>query len=652
MSAWYRHRRNRPFHLLRHGKDHFLQHRRGERHRHSQVKSPPVGEVNVGSWREAPPLQRQRELRKQISIGVSLALTVVALYAGIGGVWTLLQTRSQLDSAKKTASTVMHNHHQLEDSNGRVEIADALANARAAVMSAENQLSNSLPLGLLQWIPFVGRQISGLTTSVDDLNVVTQQGQLILSAITTAARTSHGTHMDIASLAALAQQFDSSRSVLSGLIRSDSGMFGPSKSARDIINADITKLKNILANSSHAIKFAIGFMGGHHSYFVACMNNAEMRDQGMVLSWALMTVNNGDFAITNAQPISTIALSKPAATITDAGLRQVFNNLNPTQSWTSVNAIADFPTSAKWMEAMFAQARNVHVDGVVGVDVATLQALLKSTGTVHVAGINGQISSSNVASLLLHDLYISTPAGSQGLRHDQGAEVARASIQHLQSKNTDIVRFVLNLATVSHGRHLLFYANDPQVEASIAGFGASGSMTEGGKNVVHIAVQSAVKAKLDWYLHTSLRYDIRLGANHVAYMTTTVTIANSAPAGAAPSYALGPDNLNTHVAGEYVARVYSWMPPGSISPGSVVAQGLSLSYAVSRIPPQSTRTVVFNSILKNADPQGRFALTFLPQSQIYPAPVTVSFTSDSPYHGASLSRWTANQTVTKVWTAK
>jgi hypothetical protein len=189
-----------------------------------------------------------------------------------------------------------------------------------------------------------------------------------------------------------------------------------------------------------------------------------MRDQGAVLSWALLRADNGKFTMSDAASVGKIALHTPAAAITDPGTETAFGKLDPTQVWQSVNANANFPTSARWMIAMFRQARHITVNGVIAVDVQTLTNILRVVGPVHVSDIHQTVTTSNVAPLLLYKLYLQYPAGEQVTRHDDITAVAQAAVHKMGHGNYDLGYFFEELAKASQGRHLLFYDTTTKLE--------------------------------------------------------------------------------------------------------------------------------------------------------------------------------------------
>jgi hypothetical protein len=270
-----------------------------------------------------------------------------------------------------------------------------------ATNNADETLSSSPAITLLSYVPFVGTQVRAITSSVHDASVLTQQGQTLLQSANAVVAASHGATIDLASLAALDTQVHASHLTLREMVRPTSGLWGPAHTARVSVNSLVSRVDALLRNGGRALDFAQPFLGskGPRTYFVAGQNNSEMRDQGAVLSWGLLHVVDGHFTMSKSEGVGALTLSQPAVAITDPGTREAFGALEPTRIWQSVNSVGDYPTSARWMIAMYAAARHEHVDGVVGVDVATLENILRVTGGVRVSTIPGIVDSANVSNL-------------------------------------------------------------------------------------------------------------------------------------------------------------------------------------------------------------------------------------------------------------
>jgi hypothetical protein len=653
MTPQYRHRKARFLHNYRHGWYHFTLHRHGSRHRHTRGHRIERPERRSSSWRAVPIRIWPREIGRQILTGVVLAVFVVFTVAAIFGVLAFLHARSELRQAQAIGHEIVSDRNQLLTGEGRLDVAKQLVHMQMLAANADNSLNGSMAISLLKIVPILGTQVRGLTDTVDGVNSLANQGSVLLDSTTATIDASHGTSINLVYLAALDRQVHSSAKKLLSLEKSPEGLWGPARTERVKLNDQLARIVGLLNRGGDALDFAQPFLGsnGPRTYLVAGQNNSEMRDQGGVLSWALLHVRNGNFTMTDAASVGTLTLRHPAVAITDAATREVFGPLDPTRIWQSVNANGDFPTSSRWMIAMLQRARGIKVDGVIGVDVQTLANILKVVGSVHVSDVSQQVTASNVAPLLLYKLYVKYPAGSQQARHDDITAVAQAAVAKMNNSRYDLGAFFHSLAKASQGRHLLFYDTNAALERTVQRFGGSGALLANGPNTVHLAIEAGVAAKLDWFIHSSVTYDVKIDSHGTAYITTTLQLHNSAPAHAKPSYALGPDHTNSFVAGEYIARIYEWLPKGFVAPGSLIEEHLSLERAVRSVYAQQTQEVIFSPIELNAVHNGKFSLNFVPQGLIHPSRITVNFSSSSNYFGPVQSTWLGNKFVTLTWKA-
>lgn len=653
MSAFYRHRRNRPLHLLRHGWYHFTLHRRGVRHRHTHGQPIEPPERKVARWRSVPLRMWPKEIARQIIVGATLGIGLLLIVSAIFGLLAFLSARNDLTRAQNIAHQIVDNRTVLLTANGRNITALELADMRYYAAEADNEVNGSLALTILKGVPILGYQVSSLTATVSDVDTLASQGQLLLASTINTINASHGTSINLPHLRLLDTQVHKSAATLATLERSTAGLWGPVRSERVKLNSVLTKVVTLLRRGNIALNFAQPFLGadGPRTYLVAGENNSEMRDQGAVLSWALLHADNGTFTMTDAASVGKIALKYPAAPITDPGTESAFGKLDPTQVWQSVNANGNFPTSAQWMIAMFREARHITVNGVIAVDVQTLTNLLRVVGPVHVSDIHQTVTESNVAPLLLYRLYLQYPAGEQVTRHDDITAVAQAAVHKMKSGHYDLGYFFEELAKASQGRHLLFYDTDKPLENAVVSFGGSGDLLAQGPNDVHLAIEAGVAAKLDWFIHSTVTYDVNIDSEGTATITTTVILHNSAPRNAKPSYALGPDNTNSHTVGEYIARMYLWLPPGAQAPGVIPEEHLALQRAVLDVYAGTTEEEIFTDTIVNAVQHHSFTLNFIPQSLIHPSAITVNFTSAGSYRGPATSQWTGSDFRTLTWTA-
>ena len=172
-------------------------------------------------------------------------------------------------------------------------------------------------------------------------------------------------------------------------------LIGPLGTARQEFDRQAAKLDSDLSRASQTLSYALPFLGadGARTYLIAGENDAEMRDQGDVLSLALMRAQNGTFNVNTVGSVDDIEPTRAVDVSMPAGTATFFAGYQPTSLWQSVNATADFPLSAKIMQAMFAQVQGVHVDGVIALDVP---ALSRHSGA-HRSGVGSEYPRTHIS---------------------------------------------------------------------------------------------------------------------------------------------------------------------------------------------------------------------------------------------------------------
>jgi hypothetical protein len=229
----------------------------------------------------------------------------------------------------------------------------------------------------------------------------------------------------------------------------------------------------------------------------------------------------------------------------------------------------------------------------------------------------------------LHQQYTQYPAaGDQAERHDNISAVAQAVVEQMQSEHVDLAAFAEALANDVAGRHLLVWDESPRFERTVRALGASGEVDgDQADRTFHVAVENSTATKLDYYVQVSIAAHVRIGNDGDATVSTAVTVKNDTPTGLAPNYQIGPDGINSHTPGQYVARVLLWSPRGSNVQGGVSDSGLELSQNQVSVLPQQSQTILFTSVIHHAVQNDEFALRYVPQPRLDPASLDVELSA-------------------------
>lgn len=565
---------------------------------------------------------------------VVIVLVCLAAYAAFAA-------RSRAEKALADFEYVQQNLSRATSVSGRATLEVRLRNARNESTDANNALYSTGVLRVLRWVPFLGGEITGASSLFSDSALAATSGLNLLHSVDALQTRDANGNISNASLIALQRSVTSARSTFKVLRRPTGHLFGPVGHERAVFNQKVSRVLLALTNAENGLTVARSLFGNvaGSTILVLPENNAEMRDQGAILAYSLLHVQGTSITELRSGSVSDINLSTPASVASTPGTRRWFYGDGANKIYQSVNLPADFSWTGATAAAMFQKSTDTAPNAVIALDVPAMAALIGATGPLTVPGIATTLTQSNFATVVLHDLYAQYPSGSQLIRKTDLNEVASALLQRLKSGTSNRLGELQALASSIPGRHLLLWSADPHVEKAIVQLGASGKVnTVLPGRTFHVAVESAVAAKLDYYVSVQVNYDVTLLSAGGAIVNTVVTVHNGAPAGQRPSYQLGPDNINSHVPGEYVANIDLWSPRGSQVMGGNPESGLVLDAFSTDVMPQQSTTTYFATFLPTAVVGGRFTLHLIPQPRLYPESVSVSV------HG---SGWRVANSLTK-----
>lgn len=572
-------------------------------------------------------MPRSAHRRRRIIVSAALGVVVVVLALAVAiAAMTLLHVRSSVSAARALFAQVVAAEPTLSTQAGRAAAIEKLDQAQGDLNGAGSQIQSSIPLDLARFVPGLATQRNGLAGLVSDASRAATLGRGLIDTVGQVGGPTQPGQVPLDRLASLQAQASSTSVGLGALVRSPSGLWSSLGGARQSFNAEVGSVSHRLSGASQALGAASLFLGanGPRTYLVAGENNSEMRDQGMVLSYAVLHLDRGAVSVGPPGHISDLTLAKPVPAVVPAGTQAIFGGLEPTQLWQSVNASADFAWSGRTMAAMYKQATGKSIDGVIGIDVPALADLLSVTGPVSVAGVPEPVTAANAGDLLLHVLYEQEPTGDQVARHEEIGAVAAAAAKRIESGTLDTLALARSVGQAAGGRHLQLWSTDPKVEASIDSAGVSGDPAASqADRTFTMAVENATATKLDYYVRSSDVIDVTIDARGDAVVDSRVTVHNTAPAGQPPSYQLGPDHINSFSPGNYVARIYWWGPAGATQAASVAESGLRLNQGPLAVAAGQQGFVDFQTIVPDAIRHGALHLRLVPQPGLHPTDLVV-----------------------------
>jgi len=596
-------------------------------------------------WASAAPERKKHGRNRRVPLmavlgTVGLGLIVLAAV----GYHDLRQVRSQLSNARDTLQQSTNDPTLLRTPEGRARVRTQIDASVASLGSARNRARHSIPLSLVQVVPGLKTQRSGLLTLVDDASAAANGGRDLLVQIDSLVSRSQlrNGEVPIDGVRELNRDLVLAADRFRPLVRSTGGLWGPVGDARrrfdDLATASVRRLDR----GAEAVRAATTFLGadGDRRYLIAVQNNAEMRDQGSVLQYVVVRLTGRRLVFERNGSVGDISLTMPAPTPLPPGTREVFGPIRPTQTWQSVNATADFPLSGRAMSDMYRQATGQGVDGVIAVDVVGLSALLRVVGPVLTPGQVDPVTAENVAQVLLHDQYDGLPANDDSsARRERLGEVTHGVINLITGGSFDAVALGRELGDAAQGGHLRLWSQAGDEEDVFVRTGLGGGPASSAPDrTFHMAVENGTATKLDYFVKPSVRQEVDLTPEGTAIVRTTITVDNQAPVGAAPSYQLGPDGVTQARPGDYVAWMLLWGPAGSTQQGSVEESGLRLSQHFVPVPAGQNRKLTFETVVPHAVRDGHLDLRLVPQPRAEPVDLQVNLRAPG-WHVDGQSSW-------------
>ncbi len=483
----------------------------------------------LAHWRAAVPWGR-------------LFLVVLALALAVGGI--------EAFRARQIMGDVSAGRDGLRAGQNVVELkrldatSDDLARARrdfesagVRFKSARSRLDGDPLLKIGRRLPLVGGQIraaDSLAGIGEAAAVIGAQGIDAAEAFTGVRAEEEGTlpeksmrifeaadpHM--ASIEARVQDVDA--------LRADIGhrsLVPPMRRAVRELDARRERLREFLDTYTHSRAFTPEFLGFHgpRTYLILAHNNAEMLPTGGLVSvFGTVRLDQGrveDMEFHDAVQYGEDWMARTGAYVEPpAPLKQY---LLKDTSWnlTVSNWSPDFPTSARSAQHFYRLGGGGAVDGVIAINVTTLERLLAIIGPVQVPQFDLTVSAENAYEVT--EEHTRAPYQPQGDRKEFVAlladEVLHRVLKPAPGEWSPLVDLVQKLGDE---KDLMLFEYDARQQELVKQFGWDGSVSYSSGDFLQVVDSSVNSTKLNWIIEHSADVEVRLDEKGAA--TTTVKL--------------------------------------------------------------------------------------------------------------------------------
>lgn len=215
---------------------------------------------------------------------------------------------------------------------------------------------------------------------------------------------------------------------------------------------------------------------GPRTYLVEQLNPAELRPGGGFFgTYSLISANNGNLTVTGGgnsydQTAVRPTIGQPGYVAPPGPLRELISN----SSWSmpDSNFFPDFASNAQEGEAFLTARTGVKPDGVIGLDMYAVAALLNITGPIHVAAYNATFDSTNfIPELIKRDV-----AG-DSTHKALLAEVSGPLLERISTlPSSSWTGLISTLNSLAAQRHLQTFFHNGPAETEMGNIGWSGAL--------------------------------------------------------------------------------------------------------------------------------------------------------------------------------
>lgn len=309
------------------------------------------------------------------------------------------------------------------------------------------------------------------------------------------------------------------------------GLVSPLGHAVSQVDEHSGEIANLVKTYDQASAFLPDFLGfqGPRTYLVLAQNNAELLPTGGLISvFGVVTLDQGHvqqmsfsdaIAFNERWQATSHEYVEPPTPLKDYLLKD--------WSWglDLANWSPDFPTAAQQAQVFYEKGGGGPVDGVIGINVTTLQQLLDITGPIDVSEYGVTVDPSNV--LDTTEALTRTPLEPGSDRKAFTAFLAEDMLQRLMSLPSSQWSPLLDtMQKLRDSKTALFYSFNPELQSLAHDMGLDGSLQDPPGDYLMPVEASVNSTKLNIAIDKRMQVQVALDELGDAHSTVTFDYQN------------------------------------------------------------------------------------------------------------------------------
>ncbi len=448
---------------------------------------------------------------------IAAAVFALALVGGGFGAWWAYEVQS---AARAGEAAARQGIELLKNGDG--------AGAQAQLTVAQQQFERTRSLlgpSWLQAVPLAGRQVQAIDQLAQVGAASSSAGAQMAALVAQTSQSGHKLN-DVLKVAKpyLLSAIDSLGTIaaIEPQLSTD-GLLPPVADAMRSAQDLLAPAKPLLTKSGSVSTFVNYLFSGDHRFVLVSQNSAELRPTGGFMgSYGLIKAGQDGLSLEKYADIyhlptqSTVTIPRPP------GARMAGGPL----TFRDSNWWLDYPTSADVMLKLwdgFTPAQPT-ADGIVAIDLVTVQTLLREFGPIKVPEYSQPISADNMIPTLI--TLIDQVNGSDHAHRKDILKSLSAELLHrmLNVTPSQVLPTAQLMMQLGDQKHIQFYVRDAPAQQAITDLGWAGAMAIPSDATDLLGVANAVvwPSKMNFGVHKTIGYQVQLNATGSADAVLTL----------------------------------------------------------------------------------------------------------------------------------
>lgn len=469
-----------------------------------------------------------RPKKPRLKLGLLLLAVLTAAVVGTLGTLHYRTLYQRVANAKELLLTAQESLQERRLDATASELAEAkaqLTEAEEGFSASSDALQGDPLVWVLLRVPGVGRQVSA---AQDVLVIGTEASEIGLAGVDVAEEysavrsesDSSITEKAIVLLDNVRPHMAELSSRLDTMLAKrervgDDSLLPPLRDALAKVDEHSKELQELVATYDQAAAFFPDFLGfrGPRTYLVLAQNNAELLPTGgLITVYGTLTLSEGrveEMSFADAIEFSQAwqrqnpEYIEPPAPLKDYLLKDESWNLD-LSNWSP-----DFPTAARQAQFFFEKGGGRPVDGIIAINVNTLQELLGVTGPVPVPEYAVTVDKGNA--LELTEALTRTPLEPGSDRKAFVALLADEMLQRLMRLPSPQWTPLLDtVGKLRDEKNILFYSFNPELQAVVHDMRLDGALQDPPSDYLMLVEASVNSTKLNIVINEEMELQVAL----------------------------------------------------------------------------------------------------------------------------------------------